>query len=301
MNEAIKELYDENIITYEQYKEAISASDDDFWNKRLKAATVTLNSIASMFGSVSSYYQACADAETAKIQAEYDKQIEAAGNNSTKREKLEKERDEKIRKAKNAANKRAMPMEIAQALASTAAAAINAYASAAKVSFILGPIAAAAATAAGMMQVATIKKQHEAQASGYYEGGFTGGNNYRREAGIVHEGEFVANHNAVNNSAIRPALQLIDIAQRNNTVGSLTAADVTKALGYGGNAIVSAPVVNVSSNNEELNSTISALQDVLGQLNVILSDGSIKASVSIDGEDGVAYNLDRYNKLRNRK
>lgn len=301
VNEAIKELYDENIITYEQYKEAISASDDDFWNKRLKAATVTLNSIASMFGSVSSYYQACADAETAKIQAEYDKQIEAAGNNSTKREKLEKERDEKIRKAKNAANKRAMPMEIAQALASTAAAAINAYASAAKVSFILGPIAAAAATAAGMMQVATIKKQHEAQASGYYEGGFTGGNNYRREAGIVHEGEFVANHNAVNNSAIRPALQLIDIAQRNNTVGSLTAADVTKALGYGGNAIVSAPVVNVSSNNEELNSTISALQDVLGQLNVILSDGSIKASVSIDGEDGVAYNLDRYNKLRNRK
>lgn len=254
-----------------------------------------------MLGSISAYSQACSEAETAKIQQEYDKQIEAAGNNSAKREKLEEERDEKIKKAKNAANKRAMPIEIAQALASTAAAAINAYASASKVSFVLGPIAAAAATAAGMAQVAIIKKQHEAQSAGYYEGGFTGGTNYRRKAGFVHEGEFVANHNAVNNSAIRPALQLIDLAQRNNTVGSLTAADITRSLNTGGNAIVSAPVVNVTTDNETLNATINSLHDVLGRLNVILSNGRIKASVSIDGEDGVAYNLDKYNKMKGRK
>lgn len=301
VNEALKELYQEDVLNYNQYIQAKSISDDEFLDKRLRAYAATFSSIANMLGSISSYSQACADAETAKIQQEYDKQIEAAGNNSAKREKLEAERDEKIKKAKNAANKRAMPIEIAQALASTATAAINAYASASKVSFVLGPIAAAAATAAGMAQVAIIKKQHEAQSAGYYEGGFTGGRNYRREAGVVHQGEFVANHNAVNNSAIRPALQLIDLAQRNNTVGSLTAEDITRSLNTGGNAIVSAPVVNVNTDNENLNETIFALNDVLGKLNIILSNGSIRASVSIDGEDGVAYNLDKYNKMKGRK
>lgn len=301
VNEALKTLYQEDVGNYEQYIQAKKISDDEFQNERLRAYAATFSSVASMLGSFSSYSQACADAETAKIQQEYDKQIEAAGNNSAKREKLEEERDEKIKKAKNAANKRAMPIEIAQALASTAAAAINAYASASKASFVLGPIAAAAATAAGMAQVAIIKKQHEAQSAGYYEGGFTGGTNYRRKAGFVHEGEFVANHNAVNNSAIRPALQLIDLAQRNNTVGSLTAADITRSLNTGGNAIVSAPVVNVTTDNEALNATINSLHDVLGRLNVILSNGRIKASVSIDGEDGVAYNLDKYNKMKGRK
>lgn len=301
VNEALKTLYQEDVGNYEQYIQAKKISDDEFQNERLRAYAATFSSIASMLGSFSSYSQACADAETAKIQQEYDKQIEAAGNNSAKREKLEAERDEKIKKAKNAANKRAMPIEIAQALASTAAAAINAYASASKVSFVLGPIAAAAATAAGMAQVAIIKKQHETQSAGYYEGGFTGGRNYRREAGVVHQGEFVANHNAVNNSAIRPALQLIDLAQRNNTVGSLTAEDITRSLNTGGNAIVSAPVVNVNTDNENLNDTIFALNDVLGKLNIILSNGSIRASVSIDGEDGVAYNLDKYNKMKGRK
>lgn len=304
VNEELKKLYEENAFNYEIYNEAMSIYDDEQWKRRLKAATVALSSINNILSSVSSYAQACADAETAKIQAEYDKQIEAAKNNSTKKEKLEEERDEKIRKAKNDANKRAMPIEIAQAIATTAMNALSAFGA------ILQPkqpwtvplayAAAAAATATGMLQVATIKKQHEAQAAGYYEGGFTGGSNYRNEAGVVHEGEFVANHKAVNNTSILPALQLIDRAQRNNTIGSLTATDISKALRTDGNSIVAAPIVNVSTDNEELNATIFALNDVLGRLNIILTSG-IKASVSIDGNDGVAYNLDRYNKMKGRK
>lgn len=63
-----------------------------------------------------------------------------------------------------------MKIEIAQALASTALAAINAYASGSKINVWLGPVAAAMATAAGMMQIATIKKQHQAEEAGYYVG-----------------------------------------------------------------------------------------------------------------------------------
>jgi TP901 family phage tail tape measure protein len=303
VNEELKKLYEENVINYEQYQQAISINDEENWKRRLQNAIVVLSGINNMLSSVSSYAQACADAETAKIQAEYDKQIEATKNNSSKREKLEKERDEKIRKAKNAANRRAMPIQIAQALATTAMNALAAYGAVLQPlqphTYPLAYAAAAAATAAGMLQVATIKKQQEAQSAGYYEGGFTGGNNYRREAGVVHEGEFVANHKAVNNSAIRPALQLIDLAQRNNTVGSLTASDLSMALRQGNGSVVAAPIVNVTTDNAELNTTISALNEVLGTLNVVLSSG-IRASVSIDGTDGVAYNLNRYNRMKGR-
>lgn len=303
VNEELKKLYEENVINYEQYQQAITINDEENWEKRMQNAIAVLSGINNMLSFVSSYAQACADAETAKIQAEYDKQIEAAKNNSSKREKLEKERDEKIKKAKNEANKKAMPIQIAQALATTAMNALSAYGAVLQPSqpwtVPLAYAAAAAATTAGMLQVETIKKQQEAQSAGYYKGGFTGGNNYRREAGVVHEGEFVANHKAVNNSAIRPALQLIDLAQRNNTVGSLTASDLSMALRQGNGSVVAAPIVNVTTDNAELNTTISALNEVLGTLNVVLSSG-IRASVSIDGTDGVAYNLNRYNRMKGR-
>lgn len=87
VNEALKELYQEDVLNYDQYIQAKSISDDEFLDKRLRAYAATFSSVASMLGSFSSYSQACADAETAKIQQEYDKQIEAAGNNSAKREK----------------------------------------------------------------------------------------------------------------------------------------------------------------------------------------------------------------------
>ncbi len=62
-------------------------------------------------------------------------------------------------------------MQVIQAAAQTATAALNAYSSAAAipvVGYIIAPIAAAMAFAAGMMQVAAIKKQQQAsQPQGY--------------------------------------------------------------------------------------------------------------------------------------
>ena len=174
-------------------------------------AQAAYSTISSLISAASSYSQACSDLETAKITADYDRQIEAAGNNSKKKEKLEKERDKKIAKAKTDANRKAMAMEMAQAVAQTAMGAISAYSSTMAgapypANLVLAPISAGIALAAGALQIATIKKQHEAEAAGYYEGGFTGGRRYHKEAGVVHEGEFVANHQAVNNPQLLPVL-----------------------------------------------------------------------------------------------
>ena len=297
---AVQAMYEQQLITYEQFQERMTEIARNKEEARKAIMQQAFDTVNTMLSAASSYSQACSDLETARINANYDKQIEAAGNNSAKRKKLEEKRDKELAAAKKKANKRAMVIQLAQAVASTAMAAINAYSSAAQVPFvgyILAPIAAATAVAAGMLQIATIKKQQQAQEAGYYEGGFTGGSSYRRKAGIVHEGEFVANHNAVNNPQVLPALQLIDEAQRNNTVGSLTAADISRSLGQGGATVVSAPSVTVNTDNSELNATLGEARDVIDQLSLVLAQG-IHAKCYIDGDDGIAKNLDHYKKLK---
>lgn len=299
---AVQAMYEQQLITYEQFQERMTEIARNKEEERKAIMQQAFDTVNTMLSAASSYSQACSDLETARINANYDKQIEAAGNNSAKRKKLEEKRDKELAAAKKKANKRAMVIQLAQAVASTAMAAINAYSSAAQVPFvgyILAPIAAATAVAAGMLQIATIKKQQQAQEAGYYEGGFTGGSSYRRKAGIVHEGEFVANHNAVNNPQVLPALQLIDEAQRNNTVGSLTAADISRSLGQGGATVVSAPSVTVNTDNSELNATLGEARDVIDQLSLVLEQG-IHAKCYIDGDDGIAKNLDHYKKLNSR-
>lgn len=299
----IQKMYDEQLITYEDYQDKMTQIAQQKAQARQAVMQQAFDSVNQMLSAASQYSQACSDLEVARITANYDKQIEAAGNNSKKKKKLEEKRDKEIAAAKKKANKRAMVMELAQAVASTAMAAINAYSSAAQVpyvGYILAPIAAATATAAGLLQIATIKKQHQTQeATGYYEGGFTGGKRYRREAGVVHEGEFVANHMAVNNARILPALQLIDQAQRNNTVGRLTEADVSRALGQNA-TVVSAPNITVNSSSDELTATMGEARDAIDCLSAILAAG-IHASVSIDGPDGVAHQYDVFNKMNSRK
>lgn len=300
--EKLKELYGNDKQNHAAYMQAKGKITSDFLNDLIEKTAVVYNGINGILSASSSYAQACSDLEQAKISKNYEKQIAAAGNNSKKKKKLEEKRDKELAAAKSKANKKAMKIEIAQAIASTAMSAINAYASAAAIPTIgwtLAPVAAGMATAAGMIQLAAIKKQHQAEAAGYYEGGYTGGNRYRKEAGVVHEGEFVANHNAVNNSSIRPALDLIDRAQRSNTVGSLTAEDITRSLGQGSSTVV-APVVNVNNDNTEVCQSLDGVNAAVSRLTQTLDDG-IEVEVPISGRRGLHRRLQDYQRILNNK
>ena len=300
--EKLKELYGNDKQNHAAYMQAKAQVTSDFLNNLVEKTAVVYNGINGILSASSSYAQACSDLEQAKISKNYEKQIAAAGNNSKKKKKLEEKRDKELAAAKSKANKKAMKIEIAQAIASTAMSAINAYSSAAAIPTIgwtLAPIAAGMATAAGMIQLAAIKKQHQAEAAGYYEGGYTGGNRYRKEAGVVHEGEFVANHNAVNTSSIRPALDLIDRAQRSNTVGSLTADDITRSLGQGSSTVV-APVVNVNNDNTEVRQSLDGVNAAVSRLTQTLDDG-IEVEVPISGRRGLHRRLQDYQRILNNK
>lgn len=300
--EKLKELYGNDKQNHAAYMQAKAQVTANFLDNMVQQTSAAYNGINNILSSASAYAQACSDLEQAKISKNYEKQIAAAGNNSKKKKKLEEKRDKELAAAKSKANKKSMKIEIAQAIASTAMAAINAYSSAASIpvtGWVMAPIAAGMATAAGMLQIATIKKQHQAEAAGYYEGGYTGGNRYRKEAGVVHEGEFVANHNAVNNSSIRPALDLIDRAQRSNTVGSLTANDITRSLGQGGSAVV-APVVNVNNDNTEVRQSLDGVNAAVSRLTQTLDDG-IEVEVPISGRRGLHRRLQDYQRILNNK
>jgi TP901 family phage tail tape measure protein len=302
VNDNLQKLREEDMISEQAYQDAKKQMNQETYKNIAAIAGAAFSSISSMMGAASAYSQACSDLEVAKIQANYDKQISAAGNNSAKKKRLEAKRDKEISAAKTKANKKAMKIEIAQAVASTAMSAINAYSSAAAiptVGYIIAPIAAGLATAAGMLQIATIKKQHQAEAAGYYEGGFTGPGHWKKEAGVVHAGEFVANHNAVNNPQLLPALRLIDAAQRNNTVASLTAQDVSRAMGTGSAAVV-APVVNVNADNEQVGASLDNVSSTIERLNEQLNLG-IKSYVVITGPDGFDRKWSQYQKMKSNK
>ena len=312
--EAIENLEKKGVLTHEQAEAAKVQATNDMLGQISNLYQEAWGNIDTILSASSNLIQANADLETAKIEAEYEKRIDAAGRNHRRVEKLEKERDKKIAAEKTKANEKAMRIQIAQAVAQTAQAAINAYSSASAIpvaGWVLGPIAAAAALAAGAIQVAAIKKQQQAQAAGYASGGFTPSGRWDEPQGIVHSDEFVANRFATGNAEIRPALNLIDRAQRNNTVGSLTADDVTaslysrtspdvvKAVNAQTPAAGATPQAADNAAALEANAAaIAANADVLRRLSDQLDEG-ITAIASIDGRNGIDRQQKKYNQLIN--
>ena len=190
--------------------------------------------MSSIFSGMTSLIQAELEIQTAAIEKRYDKEISQAEGNNYKVKKLEEQKQKELAKKKNEANKKMFAMQVIQAVAQTAQNAISAYGSAAAiplVGYILAPVAAAMAVAAGAIQIAAIKKQQQASESqGYAKGGFTPKGCKFQEVGVVHAGEWVASQEMLANPVARPIINALDYAQRTNTIGSLRADDVSRTI-----------------------------------------------------------------------
>ena len=279
------------------------------WQDYAAVGMAAMSMIMATMSQATQLFQAQSQLEQAEVTKKYDAQIKAAGKNTKRTKKLEEQKQAELAKIKSKYNRKQMKVQLAQAVAQTAMNAIMAYGSVVNIPVvgpIMAPIAAAAAIAAGAIQIAAIKKQHQAEAEGYYIGGFTGGRQYRRQAGIVHEGEFVANHQAVNNPHLMPVLQLIDHAQRTNTVARLTADDVSRVItapqttaSLAGKAIASAATAaNNTPSLQVVDTATPAQTEAINQLNQQLAKG-IKAYVVMSGPDGLDQQYTHYKKLTN--
>lgn len=282
--ENIRQMEANGVISHQEAMAAMGQATADMVDQMGQKFQMAYEAITPIMSAMSSYYAAQSDYEQKVTQRKYDRMIKHAGKNARLARRLEDKKQKELAKIKTKYARKEANMQVAQAIAQTALGAVSAYASVmrgipAPANLVVAPIAAGLAIAAGAIQIATIKKQQQVQEAGYYEGGFTGGSDYRRKAGIVHQGEFVANHRAVNNPQLLPALRLIDRAQRNNTIGMLTAADVSQSLGTG-TTVVSAPTVNVQTDNAELSGVIGKMNETLERMGALL-DGGITANVSM--------------------
>ncbi len=257
-----------------------------------KAVTGTLSTLASgmssIFSGLSSTIQAELQLQTAAIEARYNKEIEYAQGNSYKVAKLEKKKEAEIAKAKNDANRKMFAMQVIQAVAQTAQNAINAYGSAAAipvVGHVMAPIAAAMAVAAGMIQIASIKKQQQAaEAQGYSKGGFTPPGAVDEPAGIVHAGEWVASQRLLASPVARPMIEALDYAQRTNTIGSLRAEDVSRSIRANdslvrmaeGDSSAALVVAAVARNAEVVDALTRRLNEPFVTVNSVTGDHGIK-------------------------
>lgn len=271
--------------------------------------STVMSGMGEIFSGVSSLVQAELEKETAAINARYSAEISAAEGNNYKVAKLEKEKQAALAKAKNEANKKLFAMQVIQAVAQTAQNAISAYGSAAAipvVGYIMAPIAAAMAIAAGMIQIAAIKKQQQAsEAQGYAQGGFTPQGRVNEEVGVVHAGEWVASQKLLASPVARPLINALDYAQRTNTIGSLRADDVSRTIiGTGAVAspspqpvIIQAPTDNVASAAlAQSAAVLSRYEKTMSQLSKRLNEPFVTVN-TVTGDMGIKQAQDEYDTL----
>ena len=294
-------MYAQDLISFEQYQQRKQEIARQSAERQKEITQMMYSEIRNTMQSVSSLFSAMQSAEVSEVENRYEKQIEAARKAGKDTTKLEKQKEKEVAAIKSKYADREFQMKVLEIVADTAVGIAKLWKNPGYPWAI--PLTALVA-AQGAMQLAVAKKAQEQAKAGYYEGGFTGGHRYRKEAGVVHEGEFVANHQAVNNPAILPFLDFLDQAQRNNTVGSLTAADVSRSVagGFpaGSQSGIIAPIVNVQTDNSDLRDTIDLLRETQDRLAAQLEQG-IGVDIPIDGENGVYRKIKRYENLLKNK
>ena len=276
-------------------------SDDDL-AKFDAALDHVFSSVSSLYDSLSKMWEMEEQMKLAELEKRYDREMSMAEGNAYKIKEIEKKKTREQAKIKAEAQKRQFAQQVLSAIAQTATAAINAYSSAAAipvVGHVLAPIAAAMATAAGLMQVAVIKQQMSlSNAQGYAEGGFTPDGPKDKPVGIVHAGEWVASQKLLKNPATRPAIEALDYAQRNNSFGSLQAEDVTRH--------VTAPaVIAGAASDGSMERAIVAMSVVIGEYQSTMKklgdrlDEPFVTVATVSGDKGIKRAQDEYQRLQN--
>ena len=280
--------------------DSIAWLESDAGKAMTESFSTIVNQMGAIFSGLSDIIQAELDIQTAQIERKYDREISYAEGNKSQEVALEQQKQAEIGKAKQEANRKMFAMQVMQAVAQTAMSAIAAYSSAAAipiVGFVMAPIAAAMAVAAGAIQIAAIKKQQEAsEAQGYMEGGFTKPGRKDEPAGIVHAGEWVASQDLLRNPQARAMIETLDYAQRTNTVGRLSASDVSQS--------ITAPqrIAQASSNGELLAvaAASQALSRSVNEMNGRLHEPFVTVN-TVTGDTGIRKAQDEYEQLMRNK
>lgn len=305
----------------EQIEQFMGWLDSDAGKKIMLTVGNITSSMSSIFQSVMEMSQIECEMQVSMIERRYKQEISYAEGNSYKVKKLEKQRDKEIAREKRKAAEKTYTLQVLMAIATTAQNAVTAYGNGLQVGglagLILAPIAAAMATAAGMVQIAVIKKQKEAAMSAEYsDGGFTPDGPKKKVVGVVHAGEWVASQKLVKSPVVKPLLQALEVAQRRNVIGTLPSVQqvisatpkVIGLKGYGdelrgtrdeNNAfgVVSGYGLEVIESNKVMS---ERLVGVISRLEERLNEPFVTVN-TVTGDKGIQKAQDDYEKLMRNK
>ena len=263
--------------------------------KFISAFQTITDGISNLFSSVTDLIEAEVDLQTAQIEKRYDAEIAAAGNNKKVVEQLEDEKQKEISKVKTEAADKEFKMNIFSAIAQGALSAINAWNAGVGAGFpaglVLGPMMLAMSLAATGVQIAAMKKQHDAaMAQGYASGGYTMPGSKYEPAGIVHAGEWVASQELLANPTAAATIAQLDQAQRTNTIGQLSRPEPVTVRN-----VQPAPTAQQSVRDWQSDAD-GAIGETLARLNQRLNEPFVTVN-TVTGDRGILRAQNRYNQL----
>ena len=223
--------YDKDLINFEEYQEMKTELEEQHEQRRSEIRQQAVEMIGQAASAASQLFTALQDRETSQIEADYEKKIETARKAGKDTTKLEEEKEEAINAVKKKYADKQFAMNILQITSDTAAAIMRAW----KQMGVLAPIYTAIVAAQGAIQIAVAKQQRD-QAKGLKSGGYsrdyiegyTAKGDSNDTAGVipVHKNEFVANHEAVANPAVKQFLDVFDLAQKRGTIRMLNTTQI---------------------------------------------------------------------------
>lgn len=227
----LQQMYNEDIKSYEQYQEAKDRLSEQHEQKRKELAVQALDYVSQAASSASQLIQALQDAEISRVERNYDKQIDAAKKAGKDTTKLEEEKEAATQEIRKKYADKEFAAKILEIVASTAVAIMQAW----KMGPVVGAIMTPIITAQGAAQM-TSAEQARSEARGLKSGGYSDEyvDGYTRKgnpddvAGVipVHKNEFVANHEAVANPAVKQFLDVFDVAQKKGTIRMLNTTQI---------------------------------------------------------------------------
>jgi len=303
----LKEYLDQGLLNEKQaakVRQLLKAKEFEVATKDFKE---TANAIADISSMASSAFKGFQDAELQKVETRYQKQIDAARKAGQDTTALEEQKNAEMAAIRAEEADGIFAMQAAMIIASTAVSAMDAYSSALKIpvgGLVLAPIAAGAAVLYGAAQLAQANAAREAAKEGYWTGGFTPPGDKYAPRGIVHAGEFVGNQEATNHAPIRKIFNLVDHAQRTNTVARITNEDIMRTLnapkGYSNGGYVQPTAYAPQPVNTDMSAILNAL-DKTNAVNAALLqqiERGIYAKVSIHGDNGISEQTEKYNAIK---
>ena len=233
-----KQMYEQDLTNFAEFEEMKTEAAELEEEKRKEIRQKAYDTMMSAFSAASQLMSALQDAELSSVQRKYDKEIAAARKAGKDTTKLEEEKEAAMNAVKKKYADKQFAVNVLQVTATTAVAAMNAYNSLAGLPVVgpaLAAVAMAAAIAAGAAQIAVAKQQRDEakglKSGGYsrdYIEGYTAHGNPNDTAGVipVHKNEFVANHEAVANPAVKQFLDVFDVAQKRGTIRMLNTTQI---------------------------------------------------------------------------